>query len=146
MNNRIITQPEIDELRKKIKSRDERNIELDSITPFKEDGYWYLKLVYKYENKMGKHTVVIPKASLPFPQYTLPNIGGTYYTNHYMVCSDTVTLYSSTCDIAIEQGVTEKSCYFDIITEYSTQEMTLDEIEKELGYKVKIINKEESNA
>lgn len=147
MNNRIITQPQIDELRKEINSGGEKNVELASITPFKEDSLWYLKLVYKYENKMGKHTVVIPKASLPFPQYTLPNIDGRgpYYTNHYMVCSDMVTLYSSTCDIAIERGVTEKSCYFDIVTEYSTREMTLDEIEKELGYKVKIINKKEKN-
>lgn len=148
MNNRIITQPQIDELRKKIKSGGERNVELDSITPFKENGYWYLKLVYKYENKMGKHTVVIPKTSLPFPQWTLPNIDGRgpYNANHYMICSDMITLHSSTCDLAIERGVTDKSCYFDIITKYNTREMTLDEIEKELGYKVKIINKEESNA
>ena len=148
MNNRIITQPEIDDLRKKIKSGGERNIELDSITPFKENERWYLQLVYKYENNMGKHTVVIPKASLPFAQWTLPNIDGRgpYYTNHYMICSDTITLHSSTCDLAIERGVTDQSCYFDIITKYNTREMTLDEIEKELGYKVKIINKEESNA
>ena len=148
MNNRIITQPQIDELRKKIKSGDERNVELDSITPFKENERWYLKLVYKYENNMGKHTVVIPKASLPFPQWTLPNIDGRgpYYTNHYMICSDMITLHISACDLAIERGVTDQSCYFDIITEYNTREMTIDEIEKELGYKVKIINKEESNA
>ena len=30
---------------------------------------------------------------------------------------------------------------FDIITKPASREMTLDEIEKELGYKVKIINK-----
>ena len=147
MNNRIITQPQIDELRKKISSGGERNVELASITPFKENGYWYLKLVYKYENKMGKHTVVIPKTSLPFPQLTLPNIDGRgpCNTNHYMICSDMIALHSSACDLAIERGVTEHSCYFDIITEYSTREMTLDEIEKELGYKVKIINKEKNN-
>lgn len=44
------------------------NAELTSITPFKEDDLWYLKLIYKYENENGngKHTVVIPKASIPF--------------------------------------------------------------------------------
>lgn len=36
-----------------------------------------------------------------------------------------------------------KGCCFDIITEPAYREMTLDEIEKELGYKVKIVNKEE---
>ena len=150
MNNRIITQPQIDELREKINSGGERNVELADITPFKENGFWYLKLVYKYENQIGKHTVVIPKASLPFAQGIIPNIDirppYDYDTRRYIICSDTMTLYDSVCDIAIERGLTEKSCYFDIITEYNTREMTLDEIEKELGYKVKIINKEESNA
>ena len=50
-------------------------------------------------------------------------------------------LYKSTCDLASELGVKEPVYYFNIITEYATKEMTLDEIEKELGYKVKIINK-----
>lgn len=31
---------------------------------------------------------------------------------------------------------------FDIVTEYAPQEMTIDEIEKELKYEVKIIKKE----
>lgn len=149
MNNRIIAQPQIDELRKNINSEGDRNVELTSITPFKENGFWYLKLVYKYENKIGKHTVVIPKASLPFAQGIIPNIDirPPYDNNRHCInCSDTMTLYDSVCDLAIERGVTEKSFYFDIITEYSTREMTLDEIEKELGYKVKIINKEENNA
>lgn len=39
------------------------------------------------------------------------------------------------------RGIKEPTYYFDIITEYATKEMTLDEIEKELGYKVKIVNK-----
>ena len=88
--------------------------ELYSITPFKENDHWYLKLIYKYENKQGKHTVVIP-------------------------------LYEATCVLASERGAEEPACYFDIITEYASREMTLDEIEKELGYKVKIINKEKSD-
>ena len=50
-------------------------------------------------------------------------------------------LYESVCGLASERGAKEPACYFDIITEYATREMTLDEIEKELGYRVKIINK-----
>ena len=147
MNNRIITQPQIDELRKNINSEGDRNVELTSITPFKENGFWYLKLVYKYENKIGKHTVVIPKAGLPFAQGIIPNIDirQPLSMRQHINCSDTMTLYDSVCDLAIERGVTEPSCYFDIITEYNTREMTLDEIENELGYKVKIINKKEAN-
>ena len=77
------------------------NAELYSITPFKENDHWYLKLIYKYENKQGKHTVVIPKAEVPFAQGCVPYV--------------------------------------------ASREMTLDEIEKELGYKVKIINKEKND-
>lgn len=124
------------------------NVELCSITPFKEDGYWYLKLIYKYEDENGKYTVVIPKTSIPFSQRCLPVIKSSpSYTEYllecpYIDCRDSMMLYKSTCDLASERGVKEPAYYFNIITEYATKEMTLDEIEKELGYKVKIVNKE----
>lgn len=127
------------------------NVELSSIVPFKEDGLWYFKLIYKYEDKKGKHTVVIPKAATPFDQGSLPSINRLepYYRClselPYINCNNSMSLYDSVCDLAIKRGIKEPSCYFDIITEYASQEMTLDEIEKELGYKIKIINKENSN-
>lgn len=135
------------------------NAELSSIVPFKKDGSWYLKLVYKYEDEKGnKHTVIIPKAAIPFNQTGLPYINrlspysqtGSKITRSlselpYISCIDSMPLYDSICDLAIERGVKEPSYCFDIITEYASREMTLDEIEKELGYKVKIINKEPDN-
>ena len=123
------------------------NAELTSITPFKEDDRWYLKLIYKYENENGKHTVVIPKASIPFSQQCIPIIRSSPSYDEYLAecpyieCSDSMVLLKSTCDLASERGVEEPAYYFNIITEYATKEMTLDEIEKELGYKVKIVNK-----
>lgn len=126
---------------------DKDNAELTSITPFKEDDRWYLKLIYKYEDENGKHTVVIPKTSIPFSQRYLPVIKSSPSYNEYLLecpymdCRDSMMLYKSTCNLASERGVKEPACYFDIITEYATKEMTLDEIEKELGYKVKIVNK-----
>lgn len=125
----------------------EDNVELYSISPFKEDGCWYLKLIYKYEDRIGKHTVVIPKATIPFNQQCLPVIRSFPSYNEYFLerpyidCGDSIMLYKSTCDLAIERGVKEPAYYFDIITEYAIKEMTLDEIEKELGYKVKIVNR-----
>ena len=129
------------------------NAELCSITPFKENDRWYLKLIYKYEDKIGKHTVVIPKAELPFAQTSVPypNSRIPYFPNSqfalehpYIDCQDSMPLYEAVCDLASERGAKSPACYFDIITEYASREMTLDEIEKELGYKVKIINKEKS--
>lgn len=128
--------------------------ELYSITPFKENDHWYLKLVYKYENKQGKHTVVIPKAAVPFSQGCVPYVHSQipYFPNSqfaldhpYINCCDSMPLYEATCALASERGAEEPACYFDIITEYASREMTLDEIEKELGYKVKIVNKEKNN-
>lgn len=127
------------------------NAKLSSIIPFKEDGLWYFKLIYKYEDKKGKHTVVIPKAAIPFNQGSLPSISRldpyrrVLSERPYINCNDSMPLYDSVCDLAIKRGAKEPSCCFDIITEYASREMTLDEIEKELGYKVKIINKENSN-
>ena len=128
--------------------------ELYSITPFKENDRWYLKLIYKYENKQGKHTVVIPKAAVPFSQECAPYVHtqipyfpNSQFTleNPYIDCQDSMPLYEATCALASERGAEAPACYFDIITEYASREMTLDEIEKELGYKVKIINKEKSD-
>lgn len=127
---------------------------LDSIIPFTDDGRWYLKLIYKYEDGKGnKHTVVIPKASIPFSQEGCPYINNVpdYLNNQsmldrpYINCDDSMFLYESVCDLASARGVTTPAYYFDIIMEYASREMTLDEIEKELGYKVKIINREEKN-
>ena len=123
------------------------NAKLSSILPFKEDGCWYLKLVYTYEDKKGKHMVVIPKASVPFVQGCVPYINRQYTLElPYINCFDTMTLHEAVSDTASKRGTKTPACCFDIITEYAYQEMTLDEIEKELGYKVKIINKEEKNA
>ena len=130
------------------------NAELCSITPFKENDRWYLKLIYKYEDKVGKHTVVIPKAAVPFVQTYVPYINSQIpfcnnsqltFEHPYIRCNDLMPLYEAACGLANERGVKTPACYFDIITEYASREMTLDEIEKELGYKVKIINKEKND-
>lgn len=130
------------------------NAELCSIIPFKENGRWYLKLIYTYEDKVGKHTVVIPKASVPFVQACVPYVNSQipYFPNSqfaldhpYINCKDSMPLYESVCSLASERGAQKPACYFDIITEYIPKEMSLDEIEKELGYKVKIVNKEKND-
>lgn len=108
------------------------NAELYSITPFKENDRWYLKLIYKYEDKVGKHIVVIPKAAIPFVQTSVPYVNSRipYF---YINCNDSMPLYEAVCSLASERGAKTPACYFDIITEYTSREMTLDEIEKELG-------------
>lgn len=116
---------------------------LCNIIPFKEKDTWYFSLYYKYEDEKGKHIVEIPKATLPFSQIHLPFIESeSFYfdTRTYINCSDSMPLYEAVSPFASKRGMKDPACYFDIIIEPSSREMTLDEIEKELGYKVKIIN------
>ena len=46
------------------------------------------------------------------------------------------------CQLAQERGITEPAYAFDIIN-YFAHDMTIEEIEKELGYKVNIVSKKE---
>ena len=130
------------------------NAKLANILPFEENDRWYLKLIYTFEDKIGKHTVVIPKAEIPFAQTSIPYVHSRipYFPNSqftlehpYIDCNDSMPLYEDVCGLAKMKGAEAPACYFDIITEYTSREMTLDEIEKELGYKVKIINKENND-
>lgn len=107
------------------------NTELSNIIPFAEDGYWYLKLIYKYEDKKGKHTVVIPKVAIPFVQGRLPHVNMEPSYNSlsildhpYIDCDDRMILHESVSSLAIDRGVKEPAYYFDIITEYATRERT----------------------
>ena len=120
--------------------------ELISIIPFKEDKTWYLSLAYKYEDEKGKHIVEIPKTTLPFSQGLLPSIvSEPFYfdTCTYIDCNDSMPLYKAVSALASKRGIKDPACVFDTITEPISREMTLDEIEKKLGYKVKIISNEE---
>ena len=119
--------------------------ELCNIIPFKEDNTWYFSLYYTYEDEEGEHLVVIPKAALPFSQDHLPSIksGSFYFNEHpYINCNDSMPLYEAVSPLAKAHGLKDPACCFDIFTKPAFREMTLDEIEKKLGYKVKIINKE----
>lgn len=80
---------------------DINDIGLTSIVPFREDNRWYFKLVYKYkyDDKKGKHTVVIPKALVPFAQEYIPHINylgpfceKSVYDFPYINCSDSMLL------------------------------------------------------
>lgn len=91
---------------------DINDIGLTDIVPFKEDNCWYVKLIYKYEDKNGKHTVVVPKALVPFAQEYIPRINylgpfceKSVYDFPYINCSDSMLLHESVCDLAIERGI-----------------------------------------
>lgn len=123
------------------------NEKLISVEAFKDgiDGFgdlWYLKLVFGCEDEKGKYEVIFPKVSLPISQYHIPLIEDRYGDTTYISCDDEMRLFDGTSTLAESKGVNTSACVFKILTEPKVHEMTLDEIEKKLGYKIKIVNKE----
>lgn len=127
-----------------------KDVNLVEITPFKaQDGDWYLRLGYEYEDEKGVHSYIIPKARLPLCKTELPDIhypsSPVSYEPPYIFCGDMMYLEKGFFEPTAKHPAGILAYTFDRITIPAVREMTLDEIEKELGYKVKIIEKEASN-
>ena len=118
---------------------------------------WFMRLVYSYEDEKGVHKVVFPKVEFPFPALSIPvprnedlsdlHYCGTGVKISYNPCMfisplPITKLQKDTDRLAKSRGIDTPDYAFDIVTEPAVHEMTLDEIEKKLGYKVKIVNKE----
>lgn len=136
-----------------------KNERLVGIRPYQTStGEWHLELTYAYEDKKGEHRVIFPDVQCPFPTQAIPFPSQAILfpdpTPHAVgiyLCScgcsipglEQIPLNMGSCQLAQERGNIEPAYTFDIITNYFTRDMTIEEIEKELGYKVKIVSKEE---
>ena len=122
-----------------------KNERLIGIRPYQTStGDWHFELTYGYEDTKGEHRVIFPDVQCPFPTQAIP-----FPDNPPRSCGLSIPglaqipLNMMYCRLAQERGINEPAYAFDIITKYFTRDMTIEEIEKELGYKVKIISKEE---
>ena len=132
-----------------------KNEQLIGIRPYQTStGTWHFELTYGYEDKKGEHRVILPDVMCPFPTQAVPFpdttphvVGISLHSCGFCGFSipglEHIPLNRGSCQLAQERGNTEPAYAFDIITNYFTRNMTIEEIEKELGYKVKIISKEE---
>lgn len=128
-----------------------KNERLINIRPYQSSsGNWHLELTYAYEDKKGEHRVIFPDVQCPFPTLavpfpdTTPHAVGIYIRScgYSIPGLEKIPLDIGCCRLAQERGITDQAYVFDIITKYFTREMTIEEIEKKLGYKVKIVSKE----
>ena len=118
---------------------------------------WFMRLVYSYEDEKGVHKVIFPKVDFPFPTLSIPvpsnedlsdcRYCGTGANISHNPCMfilplPITKLQKDTDRLAKSRGIDTPDYAFDIVTEPAVHEMTLDEIEEKLGYKVKIVNKE----
>lgn len=116
-------------------------IELQNVELWLEEqsGKYYLKLEYSYENKCEIGKIIYPKIDIGISKgfcninistafKDLPRIHFTYSDEYgYPILPD-------------KDG---KTSYVEVITKKKVHELTVDEVEKELGYSVKIVSKKE---
>ena len=112
---------------------------------FREGGMWFMHLEYEYEDNRGKHLVTLPKVDFPYSLEYKPNVN---------LCDCMTTFgFEASASIDISESLnlhkgnvtdpltnkTFNAFYTDIIVEPKIHDLTIDEIEKKLGYKVRII-------
>ena len=130
------------------------NEHLTSSEVYFEKGIPYIKLEYEYENDDGTHRILFPKVEFPFSCLMVPTIGTiddqSYVSSRsamdFRPC--TLNIFKGNAKIVKDDGAAVKKdnvVFLDVITKKKIHEMTLEEIEKKLGYSVKIVTKENKN-
>lgn len=131
-----------------------KNVVLKERKVFEEDNRLYLKLVYEYEDEHGVYELIIPKLDLEIRTDYLPNIHHDFHVGpmailDYYINRDSDTFYLLRDDVAVRKnGVTlieKKAAYVINTLKEKPQEMTIAEIEKKLGYKIKLVSEESKN-
>ena len=106
-----------------------------------QDGTRYLKLVYEYEDSYGIHELTIPQVEFPFGNRL--NLICIHENNPAL---ERVSIHLCTeGDVANVYLHNSKSYdglvyYTDKIIKRKPKKMTIEEIERELGYKVEIVS------
>lgn len=119
----------------------EKNCFLKDAQIYIQDGSRYLKLVYEYEDSYGVHELTIPQVEFPFGNRL--NLIYIHENNPALqglsirLCTegDVANVYLH--DTKSYDGVVY---YTDKIIKHKPKKMTIEEIERELGYKVEVIS------
>lgn len=119
----------------------EKNCFLKDAQIYIQDGSRYLKLVYEYEDSYGIHELTIPQVEFPFGNRL--NLIYIHENNPALrrlsirLCTEgdvtSVYLYDTKSDDGLVY-------YTDKIIKRKPKKMTIEEIERELGYKVEIVS------
>ena len=120
----------------------EKNCFLKDAQIYIQDGSRYLKLVYEYEDSYGIHELTIPQVEFPFKNRL--NLKHIYGANPALrrrvfirLCTEGDVANVFLYDTKTDDGLVY---YTDKIIKRKPKKMTIEEIERELGYKVEIIS------
>ena len=127
----------------------DNSAKLKKVEPYKVDDKWYLRLIYEYLSDNGEvFEMEIPMADLPFTQNMVPEIITDNYSDYPWDKAYYIRAFLTYVDgiycIPIHEG---KSTIADkakgrFIRKRICRSMTVEDIEKELGYKIEIVDKE----
>lgn len=126
--------------------REDVEVSLDTLDIYKDANERYFRLIYKCKTKNGdKYIVEFPKVEIPIPTNHLPEVvTATRYIDPELgiKCQDVLNVdYGHTIAMPVSQ-------YTKMVSYQLTnpvKEMTVAEIEKILGYKIKVISEENKN-
>lgn len=128
--------------------KNERKHELKDIQLFEEKGQYYLKLKYIIEDEYSVKELEIPKVMLPFTDaYPYIEKSVDYNGRITLLPRTTCRLMVTNTSLPMCAGETTESCGCEVfftekIIKEKHKEMTLAEIERKLGYKIKIVAEE----
>lgn len=119
----------------------ENTMRLKQRYTYGEDGKLYLKLSYTYEGDDGTREIEFPKIDLGFYTEQIPR-----YERYIGLYTDKPIIYNQygksfdLCSIKVS-SIKDPVCCVDKLIQPAVKEMTLEEVEKKLGYPIKIVNK-----
>lgn len=116
----------------------------------------YMKLVYEYADNNGTHKVTIPCMDLPCELKQIPKIRpisyseepcSSKYRNVLTGCKSGCCVHLdggdailNPCIVDTKEGPVSDACYVDELIIPKTHDMTIEEIEKKLGYPIRIVS------
>lgn len=122
-----------------------KNVKLIDKQVYEEDGLLYLSLTYEFENiegnNEGKYNLYIPKIALDIKTNDLPIINN--YSYHSINNERYIYDFQAGKHNYILKPEDSKEEFHTFKIETKEKNMTVEEIEKELGYKVQIVGKKE---
>ena len=104
------------------------------------DSSYYMSLVYQYDAEDGVHQVKFPKIRVPIPE-RIPCVSMERAFSNNEVFG-TIWIADAPEQWIIETVSYEgrETTYIDELIEPAVHEMTVEEIEKTLGYKIKVVS------
>lgn len=108
------------------------NVRLKSFTTYEEDGLYFAHIVYQYEDNRGLWEMTFPKVRIPVePSNFELELGPDGRTLDFGL--------GKCCMYPVGMGVYARK----VLIEEKIHEMTVEEIEEKLGYRVRIVKGED---